>query len=208
MKKTFILMALLASAGMFIMAGSAMAGVTGSPHDLTSYANVTFTCEACHTPHDAASLPDMPLLNHDLTVVAFGTYNSPTFDTVVTGIGNPDGPDRMCLSCHDGTVAVDEVVGKVGTVDMTTLNGGVNLVGDSGSLADQHPVSFDWDATDLGLIANPSTNLSIAKVFGTNDTVRCASCHDVHDALNGGAGSNLLRGGSASALCAECHTNK
>jgi len=44
------------------------------------------------------------LWNHQMSSVTnYIVYTSPTLKAVV---GQPDGSSRLCLSCHDGTVAL------------------------------------------------------------------------------------------------------
>ncbi len=65
------------------------------------------TCIYCHTPHDASSFA--PLWNRNLPDPSgYQMYSSPNFDSVLPK--SPDGISLACLSCHDGTVAVDNVL--------------------------------------------------------------------------------------------------
>lgn len=70
----------------------------------------TRICIFCHTPHTAQ--PKKPLWNHDLSAVTnYRTYQSPTFDAAVWGGFSItiDGDSKLCLSCHDGTVALGAI---------------------------------------------------------------------------------------------------
>lgn len=100
--------------------------IMGSRHDLTSFNQRGYqsdsgpmtgaafndykeVCVYCHTPHNADSTA--PLWNRQTSVISgFKTYNSPNFDSSVPG--GPDGISLACLSCHDGTVAVDAVLNQ------------------------------------------------------------------------------------------------
>ncbi|MBI3605226.1 MAG: cytochrome c3 family protein [Nitrospirae bacterium] len=65
-------------------------------------------CIYCHTPHNASSTA--PLWNRNLPDPSgYQMYTSPNFDSKVAA---PDGISLACLSCHDGSVAVDSVVNK------------------------------------------------------------------------------------------------
>ncbi|MBI5182346.1 MAG: hypothetical protein HZA06_05505 [Nitrospirae bacterium] len=74
-------------------------------------------CVYCHTPHGATT--DAPLWNR--TLPATGGYTPYSSSTIDTNIGQPDGVSLACLSCHDGTIAVDAVRNAPGS--------GTNLTG-------------------------------------------------------------------------------
>ncbi len=197
---------------MMAMAPSANAGIESSAHDFSASG---FTegeiCIVCHTPHNAdTTVADAPLWNHEVTATAtFDMYTSPTFDA--TAPSQPGGVSKLCLSCHDGSVAIDAYGGGAGTATMSTWSP-TSAPRELGTdLSDDHPVSFTFDialsVTDTGL-NNPSTELTALGgtiqadlLFG--DTVQCASCHDVH---NDAGNSFLLRiPNDGSALCLTCH---
>ena len=167
-------------------------------------------CIACHTPHNAnASVTEAPLWNHNLSAVASYTlYDSPTLDATTA---QPTGTSKLCLSCHDGTVALDN---SDGGQTMT----GPSTVGSDG-LSNDHPISFDYTstlATTDGALHNPATTNvtigsgtdtksgTIADVMLIGGQVQCATCHDVHNKFTDGA--SLLRVSNAgSGLCLTCH---
>jgi predicted CXXCH cytochrome family protein len=165
-------------------------------------------CIVCHTPHFSDTTASSPLWNHEVTDATFDLYTSDTLDAVV---GQPDGISKLCLSCHDGTVAIDNYGGETaGTVFMDDLNPDYNLTTD---LSDDHPVSFAYNTalagTDGGLY-DPSTQNTPAPLGGTIDedllfgtNLECASCHDVHDEF--GNTSLLVIPNNGSALCLTCH---
>ncbi len=65
------------------------------------------TCVYCHTPHNSSSYA--PLWNRTLPKeTAYQMYSSPNFDSSPRKA--PDGISLACLSCHDGSVAVDSVL--------------------------------------------------------------------------------------------------
>ena len=120
-------------------------GITGTAHDFSAQAwNPTGEiCIVCHTPHDAdISITDAPLWNHESTAVgAYTLYGSPTFDGTAT-IGQPSGSSKMCLSCHDGTVALENFSGTVGGVNFI---GAAYEVGGGADLSAEHPISFTYN---------------------------------------------------------------
>lgn len=183
---------------------SAMAQITGSAHDFSSdtWNSTGRICIVCHTPHNAdLTVTDSPLWNHDVTTVAAYTVYSGTGTLDATDLGQPDGVSKLCLSCHDGTVALDSFGGATGTTFLT----GSALVGTD--LSDDHPISFTYDAalaTADGELATPSGGtVGTLPLFGaSSDQMECATCHDVHDDTNG---NFLLMDNTASALCLTCH---
>lgn len=193
----------------FILARSAPAVITGSDHDFSSksWNPGGQICIVCHTPHNSLSTL-VPLWNHNTTAATFTLYASPTLNATV---GAPEASSKACLSCHDGTVALDSFGGSAGTNFMT---GGDKLGTD---LSNDHPVSFTYSAalatTDGGLY-DPTTKTVTALGGKTVDAamlvghkVECASCHDVH--RNKGdsptAGELLLVNNAGSKLCLTCH---
>jgi predicted CXXCH cytochrome family protein len=188
----------------------AFAGIAGSAHDLSLGLGGGEICNICHTPHDAdATVSDAPLWDHAVTATAaFTLYSSTTLDATV---GQPSGVSKLCLSCHDGTVAVDAFGGAAGT----TLIGAIGTgSGDFGTdLSNDHPISFTYNTalsgTD-GELFDPSTDLSGLPGGGTiaadmlfSDQMECASCHDVHNAVP--HDNLLLMDNAGSALCLTCH---
>jgi predicted CXXCH cytochrome family protein len=183
--------------------------IVNSAHDFSA-ANWNTTdeiCIVCHTPHNAdMTVPDAPLWNHEVTgVLNYALYESLTFDGAAS-IGQPDGSSKLCLSCHDGTVALENFSGNTGGVNLIE---GDALIGEN--LGDDHPISFTYNTalagTDGGLW-DPATHDSGLGGTITNDLLygdkmQCASCHDVH---NGAGVIHLLRvSNTGSALCLTCH---
>jgi len=167
---------------------------TGSIRALTE----TRICVFCHTPHNA--MPLSPLWNRDVLAVAYDVYTSPTLGAAP--IPQPSGPTKLCLSCHDGTIAMGAVLNPVGGIAMAgqdTLpseslsNFGVDLRG-------HHPVSFSYQNSlpNPELVPTPPTGL----VFGGIDEVHCTTCHDPHKDQ---WGKFLVKDNRFSALCTTCH---
>lgn len=182
------------------------AQIAGSAHDFTAKAwNASGEmCNVCHTPHNALDVSDAPLWDHEVTTSTFTLYTSPSMDATV---GQPAGSSKLCLSCHDGTVALDNYAGETAGVNFIS---GVRDVGTD--FSNDHPISFTYDATlatDDGDLFDPSVKLS--SLGGTVDDdmllagqVQCSSCHDVH---RGGSstGKLLVMSNAGSALCLTCH---
>jgi predicted CXXCH cytochrome family protein len=196
---------LLLAGAVFLMSSPAMATMVGSHHDLSAEGFTGEICNVCHTPHNANGATGAPLWSHDSTTTSFTIYTSTTLDAT---IGQPTGTSKLCLSCHDGTIAIDSFGGGTGTTFMGTFNAAALLDSD---LSNDHPVSFTYDtalATTDGELFDPAVALSgLGSTINTDmlfsGSVECASCHDVHGDLTIAA---LLRVSNAnSALCLTCH---
>mgnify|MGYP001602495237 CR=1 FL=1 len=103
----------------------AYAGISTTKHNLsaeytstiraTTIANI---CVFCHTPHSSSSAG--PLWNHSTSSANYsvrslpsGSYEGDTWR--VTQAGQPDGSSKLCLGCHDGTIALGLLVNTPGS---------------------------------------------------------------------------------------------
>ncbi len=207
--KTVRVLSLAATSVLIIgLASTAGAQIAGSAHDFSSYGwSNGRICEPCHTPHNANTTVALaPLWNHDVTSAVYSVYSNPaTLDAVV---GQPAGISKLCLSCHDGTVAVDSFGGASGTTFISSVDPGADFGTD---LSDDHPISFTYDgalATADGELFDPTTTGSglggtIQDDMLYSNQVECASCHDVHNVA--GNPYLLVKTNTASALCLTCH---
>jgi len=192
--------------GLMLVAGLAGAQLAQSAHDFSAHGwGTTGICQPCHTPQNALTALPVVLWNHEMATGPYTVYDSPTMNATT---GQPDGVSKACLSCHDGTVALDSFAGSVGT---TTMTGPANL---GTNLSNDHPVSFAYNnalAIADGELHPPTTqasglggSIAADMLFGTGNTqVECASCHDVHNAAN--LQFLLLKSNAGSALCLTCH---
>jgi len=189
--------------------------IAGSAHDFSVQGwSGGEICVACHTPHNADTTAAAPLWNHTVSTTNYTMYTSPTMEA--TSTGQPGGTSRLCLSCHDGTVAVDSFGGAVGGVFMA----GNGAVGSGGNLGDDHPISITYDsalATLDGSLKDPAVATATVGLTGgktktgtvdslllTTGTIQCSSCHDVHNTFT--VGAPLLKITTAgSQLCFTCH---
>ncbi|MEZ4999551.1 MAG: cytochrome c3 family protein [Bacteroidales bacterium] len=156
--------------------------------------------------------PSAPLWNHESTAVASYTlYSSASFDTHGgTTITNPSASSKLCLSCHDGTVALENFGG---TTTGATYISSANLIGgvNGDDLGSDHPISFEYTdalaALDGGLFAPTSTSSGLGGTITQdmlfNNKLECASCHDVHNKY--GAAHLLKMSNTNSQLCRTCH---
>lgn len=191
-----------------VLAMPTFGAITGSAHDFSAAGwNTTGEiCAPCHVPHNAdLTVVGAPLWSHEVTTQTFTLYSSPSFDGAGTA-GQPSGTSKLCLSCHDGTVALDNFAGFVGGTNY--IQQPYNLGTD---LSSSHPISFTYDtslaSTDGGLF-DPATHNSGLGGSITNDLLyqdklECSSCHDVHD--EAGNSFLLVKSNAGSSLCLTCH---
>ncbi|MFA5865580.1 MAG: cytochrome c3 family protein [Phycisphaerae bacterium] len=203
MKQILILLFALLSIKVF-----AIERIANSKHDLSVYSpnairgvNEEEICIFCHTPHKAQ--PQTPLWNRHSPTAYYRIYRSSTTDA---RIEQPFGPSKMCLSCHDGTLALGLVRSRPATdpIAMTSFTmppGPSNLTTD---LSDDHPIGFRYDLAlanaDLQL-RNPQ-EISRKLDLGPHNEVHCTTCHDPH---NNQLGNFLRLPDRKGVLCTSCH---
>ena len=180
--------------------------VAATKHNLTSsgpgpirVAGSKGVCLFCHTPHSAN--PIAPLWNRNDPGTYYQTYES---TTLAATVGQPTGSSRLCLSCHDGTIALTQTVNSRnmpgGTIYITPRDRG--YLGTD--LGDDHPISFVYDAAltvRKGEMASPSS-LPRALKLDHNNQLQCTTCHDPHDDR---VGKFLVMSNEQSAMCRACH---
>jgi predicted CXXCH cytochrome family protein len=173
---TRTLLALGTIVGVMSMVGTADAAETGiraTRHNLspsgTGTNKITNTggeiCVFCHTPHGAATSSAAPLWNKKIAdSTTYTEYSSSTLDGTVSLAGSVS---LGCLTCHDGTQAMDTVLNAPGSGGYDSdgarmkTSGGVNLtwqgdaagtgkIGQNGitnlgtDLSNDHPVGIPY----------------------------------------------------------------
>jgi len=172
--------------------------VTG-PNNIKA-SSETELCVFCHTPHNSS--PKSPLWNRTDPGINYTLYNSSTTNA---NLGQPDGSSLLCLSCHDGTIALGSVLSKnyeIGfNAGITTIPvGKTNLTTD---LSDDHPISFLYNSALTVLnpeLNNPETLPQSVKL--ENGKMQCVSCHDPH---KNEFQKFLVKDQAYSSLCKTCH---
>jgi hypothetical protein len=136
--------------------------------------NYGAVCVYCHTPHGANKQIQAPLWNRTVNPGNYTIYDKPT--TLMRPIGLPGPNSLTCLSCHDGTIAIDSILNmpgsggygnrETGPSDMTFLdtwagpgpNGNHFKMGDpagaAGSVADSTCTDAACHATSGGAKAD------------------------------------------------------
>ena len=190
---------------LFVGSTAAMAqGIGGSAHDFSGQGwSGGEICQVCHTPHNSDdTVVEAPLWDHELSAAAYTPYSGTDMQATV---GQPDAESKLCLACHDGTVALENFGGATGGITFVSTG----LVGTD--LTDDHPVSFTYDnalfVADPGL-RDPATYITIlggtiAEDFLYGGKVQCSSCHAVHNET--GLANLLITSNGGSVLCLSCH---
>ncbi len=157
-------------------------------------------CIFCHTPHNSS--PRKPLWNRSDPGLNYTLYSS---STTQASPGQPDGASLLCLSCHDGTIALGSVLSLN---EPFVFNNGVTVMPAGASnlstdLSDDHPVSFVYDAA---LSAADNELVDPAALSGPvhleNNKLQCTACHDAHKDLYH---DFLTVNNQNSELCLYCH---
>lgn len=176
--------------------------IVNTPHNLNNYPGVSIegnqVCLPCHTPHNALlSGEDNVLWNHAETGESFDMYSS--------SAGQPQGPSKMCLSCHDGVTAIDNYGGNGGTG--IQISGSAALGSD---LSNDHPIGIEYPTARPAEYNDPATfapGINFGPgvrlvTLGGADRVECTSCHEPH---NNGLTSFLRVPLQESYICLQCH---
>ena len=207
-------------------------------------------CIFCHAPHNtlkpadaiAKGLNYVPLWNHgdgsgNVTLattwtmyghgnVTIGDPTDPNGNTDMQGSAwknttQPGGVSKLCLSCHDGSIAISAYGNFKGstissqdstsTMKIASRAAIGGLTGTNGDLSNHHPIGFVYQTAfnaDTEL-ADPTTVLNgtmrIKDVL-YNGQMECVTCHDVHNSKNApGAEKFLWKSDTHSAMCLTCH---
>jgi predicted CXXCH cytochrome family protein len=197
--------ALLAQALLWPLAAQAQTQIARTVHNLTpggpgqlKETRPTGLCVYCHTPHKAN--PTIALWNKDLPAVTYQLYSSSTLQATPN---QPTGSSRLCLSCHDGILALGNLrVAPPGeALELGPMTGKRRLGTD---LSDDHPISFVYDAelaTRKGDLVDPQT-LPHQVRLDASGQLQCTTCHDPHEDRRP---MFLRTSNDGGAMCLGCH---
>lgn len=207
---------------------------SGSVHDMETWSfviNDTYQriCVYCHTPHNAYPVAG-PLWSRPVNSAPSGlqpyTWAAPANQQIPEIVDPLIGPSRLCMTCHDGTMALD--------AHGDTMPSGYVI---SNNLSFTHPIGFSFDQAyairGAAELANKNeyfaTSLAISNAAGVYNNVTrgsnrrivdvllngtymtCSTCHDVHNCGNvtpdPGDNYNYLLWAKEeqSLICLSCH---
>ncbi len=183
----------------------------------TMFLDYGSACVYCHTPHGGG--PDRPLWNRQLPATPYRMYESNTIDMIADP--QPTEVSLLCLSCHDGTIGLDEIANPPPLFTATTPlgeviercatdchtggnpDGGINWenVWFDDDLRTQHPISILYDPSldpDFNSVA--AVEAAGLRLYGGK--VQCGTCHDPHTQQ---FAPFLRMSNGGQALCSTCH---
>jgi predicted CXXCH cytochrome family protein len=198
---------------------TAQSTIAFGPHDFSGGSAIRTTdasingqtCVFCHTPHEGSV--SVPLWNRSSTTSTYQVYASSTMDAAApTSAAIQSGISGACLSCHDGSIAIDVLTnlagvahtasaaftrqatakatyGASGTGTGNIMNGGSPFLGTD--LRNDHPITIIYETAR----AQTPAEFVTQAISGTKITV--------------GTTSPLPLFGSSTATatveCASCH---
>ncbi|MBF8271145.1 MAG: hypothetical protein HW380_250 [Magnetococcales bacterium] len=153
-------------------------GISSTRHNLSLSGNVSQSamvtsrnqygevCVYCHTPHGANENIDVPLWNRTIKNNTYQTYSQMGTSSLTSEVNQPGITSLTCLSCHDGTVAIDSII---------------NMPGSSRYNANSktsHQESFlDSWVNSAGTTVSPN-HLAIGTSSPAKSNAGCMSCHN------------------------------
>ncbi|UFS70188.1 hypothetical protein LPW11_20225 [Geomonas sp. RF6] len=172
-------------------------------------------CAYCHTPHHAITTGNdyLPLWSHTLPNKTYTPYNTATIDATIDPQTMMEGPSLLCMSCHDGAIAVDTHYAFTGGKYLTQSDTdfATPVIGKDGILSNDHPIGFVYDGINNadGVATGPVTGDPPleAHVKGKDEWVRISdatftgSTMKIADRLY----ASQTRGGRLIMTCATCH---
>lgn len=189
--------------GLAAVAQSASAGISTTRHNMGNISASTNNrtggtnqiCVFCHTPHGSSTSVTAPLWNKwgTKTGTSYTSYTSTNSATFQADQSGPGSVSLACLTCHDGTQAMDNMLNGPGPGDFRTDGGGVS--GMTGAAWNWSAGSNSTGVTTEGLMLGPTgtrnallgTDLSNDHPVGMNycastgptvTTITTASCND------------------------------
>lgn len=191
---------LLAAVIAFSFSTPTFAGVADTPHNLgtsgtgdgpnggqrNSFSGTGEICVFCHTPHGGDTSAIVPLWNRTLSDSAiYITYDQLGTSTLDGAVANVGSISIACLSCHDGTQAMDSVINQSGSGlvnsgyeagvwsgddvndDGTMVQGIIQMLGTD--LQNDHPIGIQYGGG--GITSNNINGQTNDADFFSPDTV-------------------------------------
>jgi len=198
--------------------------ITGSPHDLNHVLGISVggdseVCLPCHVAHTlnnygsvggGTGIQNNLLWNHQTNMSKSYTMYTVVDPVSTSQSANPilDTTSRLCLSCHDGAIAVDSYGTNTGTTLIGTLTdhsgvlGGYQVAAGGTDLSADHPVGIGYP----GYVVNngvPTFTPDTMSSFNSPIT----NANFTSGGVAGGPGVKLyaLPDGRVGVGCGSCH---
>jgi hypothetical protein len=206
-----------------VAAYTAGSGIRNSPHDLSTGSTYysasrynpereTNVCIFCHVPFESVNTSGItgePQWTHaPSAIIRFAIYSSGSEKLtdpnhrLSAGVSRGPGPiSKLCLGCHDGSVAVN----RYGSLAGNSYISDSYKIGRNGDLSNHHPIGFIYAAVvddEINMFASLAGQPVEALL--RDGRMECVTCHDVHNSQN--TGERLLWiTDRKSGLCCTCH---
>jgi predicted CXXCH cytochrome family protein len=153
-------------------------GTTGTGPN--TFSGTAALCVFCHTPHGGDSSASVPLWNKSLITGTYVTYDSlgtSSLDGATAPVGSVS---IACLSCHDGTQAMDTVLNQPGSGAVVASYGagtwvgnstpqGIALIGED--LTNDHPVGIQYGGGGITATAPSAATNDVDFVAPNNASI-------------------------------------
>lgn len=187
-------------------------GLAGTTHDIAGSG-----CKGCHAPHNGATANGGSGSTGVILQWArsfpnpsntFGVYDSATMANKAVEVGgsplSTSTDVRMysllCLSCHDGvTSTFSPTMNNLNRVGSRASFGSNSY--ESFGLTNDHPINMSYDPVKKPSLQSIATVAASLPLYGSNNTVQCATCHDSHNNVN----TKFLRQPNNTTHCTTCH---
>jgi hypothetical protein len=188
--------------------------LAGGMHDIGANG-----CKSCHAPHNGALANGGPQTSGMILLWSrafpasantFGVYDSATMQNKAVEVGGSaltaSTDNRMysllCLSCHDGvTSSFSPAMQQKNAIGYKMGFGGTGFT-DSLGLSNDHPINMNYDPTKNPSLQAVATVAAVLPLYGSTNTMQCATCHDPHDDKTNGM---FLRQVNNTTHCTTCH---
>jgi hypothetical protein len=155
-----------------LYSGSSAAGIADTKHNLGSnslagnnhVSDTAEICVFCHTPHGGDINAPAPLWNKRLgapgvpsgggTYKTYDTLQTPSLDGTVAPVGSIS---MACLSCHDGTQAMDNIINAPGSGGFDTTGGGTE------------GLTYTWTGSTVNTAGRLSSGVALIGTDLSND---------------------------------------
>jgi len=171
-------------------------GLAGSKHDFVRLGIAADQrCMPCHAPKRSEAELEGALWET-------GANAARRYKLYDGSPGVPGAASMVCLSCHDGSSALDAFGGMDGQVDLAGLATRDGVIGRDDDLSGDHPVGVPFPEFDRAFRSRAGVE-GPGFVVLPEGRVECVSCHDPHGQY--GIPKLLVKSNVRSALCLTCH---